>query len=94
AAVDAVQFKVIAQSIGTYALQAFNPTAFHVSQSDLKLITGSQTVFSEPGMIAPGETQLFALPDLKSMPAAGAEVEYSAINDYGALVPVRKPVTP
>jgi chaperone protein EcpD len=76
AAIEAVQWKVVAQPGGTYALQAFNPTAFHVSQGDLKLIVGSQNFFSEPGMIAPGE------------------VEYSGINDYGALVPVRKPVTP
>lgn len=94
AAIEAVQWKVVAQPGGTYALQAFNPTAFHVSQGDLKLIAGHQNIFSEPGMIAPGETHLFALPDLKSMPAAGAEVEYNGINDYGALVPVRKPVTP
>lgn len=94
AAIEAVQWKVIAQPGGTYALQAFNPTAFHVSQGNLKLIVGSQNIISESGMVAPGETHLFALPDLKSMPAAGAEVEYSGINDYGALVPVRKPVTP
>ncbi|MGF6131022.1 chaperone protein EcpD [Pseudomonas frederiksbergensis] len=94
ASIEAVQWKVVAQPSGTYALQAFNPTAFHVSQSDLKLIVGSKDVISEPGMIAPGETQLFALPDLKSMPAAGAEVKYNAVNDYGGLVPVRKPVTP
>ncbi|WP_395607653.1 molecular chaperone [Pseudomonas sp. B22129] len=93
-AIAAVQWKVVPHSGGTYALQAFNPTAFYVSLGDLKLIVGSQNIFSEAGMIAPGETHLFALPDLKSIPAAGAEVEYSGINDYGALVPVRKPVTP
>ncbi|OPA86083.1 molecular chaperone EcpD [Pseudomonas fluorescens] len=94
ASIEALQWKVVAQQNGTFALQAFNPTAFHVSQSDLTLVAGGQRVSSESGMVAPGQTQLFALPDMKSMPAAGAQVEYSAINDYGALVPVRKPVTP
>lgn len=94
AAIDAVQWKVVADKRGGYALQAFNPTAFHVSQSDLTLLAGGAKTISEPGMIAPGETHLFPLPGLKSMPAPGAEVEYSAINDYGALIPTRKPVQP
>lgn len=93
AASEALQWRIVAHPNGTFSLQAHNPTAFHVSQSDLTLIAGNQQVLSEPGMVAPGETHLFALPELKSMPAAGAQVQYSAINDYGALVPVRKSVT-
>jgi chaperone protein EcpD len=94
AAIEALQWKVVAQQGGSYGLQAYNPTAFYVSQSDLALVAGGQRVTSESGMVAPGETHVFALRDLKSMPAAGAEVEYSAINDYGALVPTRLPVKP
>lgn len=94
AAIEAVQWKVVSDQSGGYALQAFNPTAFHVSQSDLVMIAGGEKTLSEPGMIAPGETRLFLLPGLKSMPVAGAEVEFSAINDYGALVPTRKPLKP
>lgn len=93
-AIEAVQWKVVANKSGGYALQAFNPTAFHVSQSELTLIAGGVKTTSEPGMIAPGETHFFALPGLKSLPASGAEVEYSAINDYGGQVLTRKPVTP
>jgi len=94
AAIEALQWKVVAQPNGTYGLQAYNPTAFYVSQSDLVLVNGGQRILSEAGMIAPGETHIFALPGLKSMPAPGAKVEYSAINDYGALVPTHESVMP
>lgn len=94
AAIEAMQWKVVPDPKGGYALQAFNPTAFHVSQADLVLIAGGERTLSEAGMIAPGETRLFPLQGLKSMPGAGAEVEYSAINDYGALVPTRQFLKP
>ncbi|WP_032900456.1 fimbrial biogenesis chaperone [Pseudomonas lactis] len=92
-AIEAVQWKLVHQGTG-YALQAINPTAFHVSLTDLVLITGDQKALSEAGMIAPGETRLFFLPDVKSAPASGAEVEYNAINDYGAQVLTRKRLKP
>lgn len=94
ASIDAVQWKVLADKNNTYVLQAFNPTAFYVSQSELTLIAAGVKTSSEPGMIAPGETHLFPLPDLKAIPGSGAEVEYSAINDYGALVQARKALQP
>ena len=88
-----VQWKVVAADKG-YALQAFNPTAFHVSQVELALTLGSQRFDSENGMVGPGETKTFVLPSLKSMPGAGAQVEFNAINDYGALVPTKQPLKP
>ncbi|WP_277953092.1 fimbria/pilus periplasmic chaperone [Pseudomonas sp. OST1909] len=94
AAIDAVQWKVLADKNGAYVLQAFNPTAFYVSQSELTLIAAGVKTSSEPGMIAPGETHLFPLPGLKTMPSSGVEVEYSAINDYGAIVQARKALQP
>lgn len=94
AAVEAVQWTVVSDPKGGYALQAFNPSAFHVSQADLSLVAGGERTLSEAGMIAPGETRLFSLPGMKAKPPAQAEVEFSAINDYGALVPTRRPVKP
>lgn len=88
-----LQWKVVAADKG-FALQAFNPTAFHVSQVELALTVGSQRYESENGMVGPGQTKTFALPSLKSMPSGTAEVQYNAINDYGALLPMKQPVKP
>ncbi len=88
-----MQWKVVAVDKG-YALQAFNPSAFHMSQVELALTVGTQRYDSENGMVEPGETKLFAVPGLKSMPAGAAQVEFNAINDYGALVPIKQPLKP
>lgn len=88
-----LQWKVISVD-GGYALQAFNPTAYHVSQIELALSVGNQRYESESGMVSPGQTQVFALPTLKSQPAASAQVEFKAINDYGALTLIKQPLKP
>ncbi len=88
-----VQWTVIKQGQG-YALQAFNPTAYHVSQVELALASGNQRYDSENGMVGPGQTKVFALPTLQSPPAASAQVEFNAINDYGALMPIKQPLKP
>ncbi|MBK5414365.1 fimbria/pilus periplasmic chaperone [Pseudomonas sp. TH31] len=90
---QSVQWKVIPADHG-YALQAYNPTAFHVSQVELALAVGNQRYESENGMVNPGETKVFALPTLKSLPGAAAQVEFNAINDYGALMPIKQALKP
>ncbi|MFC6299258.1 fimbria/pilus periplasmic chaperone [Pseudomonas sp. CCM 7893] len=94
-AIGQVQWKVVSASSGQgFALQAYNPSAFHVSLVELKLVAGAQRWLSEEGMVAPGQTRQFALPALKAMPGAGARVEFSAINDYGALLPTEQLLKP
>ncbi|CAM3288769.1 MULTISPECIES: fimbria/pilus periplasmic chaperone [Pseudomonas] len=88
-----VQWKVIADGAG-YALQAFNPTVYHVSLAELTLVAGTQRYEGDGGMVGPGESTVFALPTLKSQPGASAQVEFNAINDYGALVPTKQPLKP
>lgn len=92
-AMQQVQWKVVPADKG-FALQAFNPSAFHMSQVELALTVGAQRFESESGMVGPGETKTFALPTLKSKPGAAARVEFNAINDYGALVPLKQPLKP
>jgi chaperone protein EcpD len=92
-AIEQVQWQLVPARDGQgLALQAFNPTAFYVSLVELELVAGAQRERSEDGMIAPGETRQFVLPALKARPAGDAQVEFNAINDYGALVPTRKPL--
>lgn len=94
-AIEQVQWQLVPASDGQgLALQAFNPSAFHVSLVELDLVAGSQRVRSEDGMVAPGAVRQFPLPTLKTRPAAGTQVEFNAINDYGALIPTRKTLKP
>lgn len=93
-AIEQVQWKLVpAAAPGTFALQARNPSVFHVSLVQLVLIDGSRREPSEDGMIGPGETKLFAVSGLKALPAS-ASIEFNAINDYGALVPIKKQLQP
>ncbi|MHC2149031.1 fimbrial biogenesis chaperone [Pseudomonas sp. 210_17 TE3656] len=94
-AIEQVQWQVVPASNGQgLALQAYNPSAFHVSVVELELVAGAQRDRGADGMVGPGETRQFALERLKSRPAGNAQVEFNAINDYGALVPTRKALKP
>lgn len=93
-AIEQVQWKLVpGASAGTFALQAHNPTAFHVSLIELAVIDGNRREPGEDGMVGPGETKLFAVPGLKAL-SASATIEFNAINDYGALVPIKKQLQP
>ncbi|MBW3512198.1 molecular chaperone [Janthinobacterium sp. NKUCC06_STL] len=90
-AIGLVQWRAVPASNGDgFALEAFNPSAFHVSIAGVSLIAGAERSQIEGSMVAPGEAMQFALPVLKALPVAGAEVEFSAINDYGAQVITRR----
>jgi chaperone protein EcpD len=88
-----VQWSLESQGTG-FALKAYNPSAFHVSQVELSLVAGGQRYASENGMVGPGETRMFPLPTLKARPGSEAAVEFNAINDYGALLPTRQALKP
>lgn len=75
-----------------YALQASNPSRYHVSQVGLSLVAGGKRHAAEDGMVGPEETRQFAIQGLSGKPGAGAKVEFEAINDYGALNPVSSPL--
>jgi len=77
-----------------YELQASNPGAFHVSLVGLTLIDGGKHYSSTDGMVPPGGTQQFALPELHALPSAIATLEFNAINDYGALIPTQTALRP
>lgn len=90
-AMKQVQWKIVPAAQGKgYALQAYNPSPYFVSEVELALVSGKQRSASENGMVAPGETKQFALPSVTSMPSSDAVVEFNAINDYGALIPVKQ----
>lgn len=66
-----------------HALEARNPTAYHVSFTALQVMADDKTArFDEGGMIGPGETKAFPLSGEVSTDARG-RVRYQAINDHG-----------
>ncbi|SIT35711.1 periplasmic pilin chaperone [Paraburkholderia ribeironis] len=82
----------IAQTGTHAALEAHNPTPYHVSFSTLELVGGGKTAkFEEGGMVGPGDTQVFPLSG-EVLAGANATVRYHAINDYGAPVEGEAPL--
>ena len=87
---DQVQWQVLPSALGKgFVLQAHNPSAFYVSLIGLTLLPDNGQGRAEDGMIGPGETRQFALPDLRSMPPPGRQVQFTAINDYGAQILIK-----
>jgi chaperone protein EcpD len=77
-----------------YVVEAYNPTAFHVSQTELVIMSGTDRHPAQNGMIAPGERKQFRVEGMKNRGSAPLQVEFQAINDYGALIPVTSPLLP
>lgn len=76
-------WKVVPTADG-YALEASNPSPYHVSLNRVAIQVGGETVEGGDGMVNPGETQRFVLKGVHGAPGA-ARVIYSFIDDYGAI---------
>ncbi|ABF11822.1 pili assembly chaperone (plasmid) [Cupriavidus metallidurans CH34] len=78
----------------TLALEATNPTGYHVSYAGMDVSAGGKTVRNqEGGMIGPGETKTFPLDGEAGLGANGS-VHYRAINDWGGPIEGDAPVVP
>ncbi|RQS13934.1 molecular chaperone [Burkholderia sp. Bp9002] len=82
----------LTQADGKPAIEAHNPTPFHVSLTMISVQSGGRSAtFDDGGMVGPGETRAFPLkgdvPD-----AAGARVRYTVLNDYGGAVSSETPL--
>ncbi|CAG9175144.1 putative fimbrial chaperone YadV [Cupriavidus laharis] len=68
------------------ALEASNPTAYHVSFSSMELLDGAHSATNEAGgMVAPGKTTTFPLAG-KVDPGKATTIRYQAINDHGGPI--------
>lgn len=68
------------------ALEASNPTAYHVSFSNVDLLDGAHGATNDAGgMVAPGTTTVFPLAG-KVDPDTARTIRYRAINDYGGPI--------
>ncbi|MDR0184555.1 fimbrial biogenesis chaperone [Lysobacter arvi] len=75
------------------ALVVNNPTAFHVTLTDLVVEVGGKTVSVEGGMVSPKSELRLAATGLAGAPA-GAVVRFNAINDFGAPSPFVGAIAP
>jgi P pilus assembly chaperone PapD len=68
------------------AIEARNPTPFHVSFTAIEVSAAGKTAtFDDGGMVAPGETKIFPL-NGQVTGTANAKVNYHALNDFGGPV--------
>ncbi|WP_176099972.1 fimbria/pilus periplasmic chaperone [Burkholderia cepacia] len=76
----------LTQADGKPAIEAHNPTPFHVSLTTISVQSGGRSaIFDDGGMVGPGETRAFPLKgDVPG--SAGASVRYTTLNDYGGSV--------
>jgi chaperone protein EcpD len=75
-----------------YAVSATNPSAYHVSFSEIDVVSGNQTYKNEiGGMVEPKGTMVFPIKNLNAIPS-GARVKYIAISDFGGAMPNEAPL--
>ena len=92
-----LSWKVVPVDKG-YALEVNNPSPYYVSFEKVELRDGARSYERSKSdnvndnMAAPGGKVRFPLPDLKVMPASGAQVEFTTISDFGARVPSKAAV--
>jgi chaperone protein EcpD len=91
-----LHFRVVPTEGGQgFSLECSNPTQYHVSFASAGvMVAGQLFVFDKGGMIAPNAKAAFPLKGLSSMPAAGTEVDFTTINDYGGDTLVKGQLAP
>ena len=93
AAARDITWKVVPDGQG-YALEAGNASPYYITFSKAALTAGASTYAAEAGMVAPHATARLPLKQLGSAPGAGAGVDYTVINDFGAGVAYKGRVGP
>nr|WP_237683109.1 fimbria/pilus periplasmic chaperone [Pseudomonas sp. B14(2022)] len=92
-AAEKLQWKLVAHEQG-FALQATNPTPYHISLASIELLSGGKR-FSKAAnkavddslLMPAGDVKLFVLPLLRHQPVDTPTVEFSTVSDFGARVP-------
>lgn len=84
---EKVTWNFAPKSSGGYALQATNPTPYHVTFTKLVVKSGGATWTDDKGgMVKPGATEQFDVGNVPSPSGAPIEVDYTFLNDYGAAI--------
>ncbi|KVX74474.1 fimbria/pilus periplasmic chaperone [Burkholderia ubonensis] len=69
-----------------YGLQATNRTPYAVSFSKVSLKAGNQTWDTDGTMVMPDGSEVFPVKAMQARPSGPVQIEYSTVNDYGAIV--------
>ena len=87
-----LQWKLVPHDNG-FALQATNPTPYHISLASVALLSEGKRFNKAPsqaandGLLLPaGDMKLFALPQLRIRPNGNPKVEFVSVSDFGARV--------
>jgi chaperone protein EcpD len=76
----------LTQAGNQLAIEANNPTPFHVSFTAIEVSAAGKTAgFDDGGMVGPGETKAFPLKG-EVAGAVDAKVHYHALNDFGGPI--------
>jgi chaperone protein EcpD len=67
-------------------IQASNPTAYHVSLTQISATVAGQTIVAKADMVDPFANRSFDLPDAVTAPSGATTVKYWFVNDYGGTV--------
>jgi chaperone protein EcpD len=89
AAADAparLTWKLVSNEGKFVAIQAKNPTAYHVSLIQVTLTVAGHPITAKADMIDPFASRSFDLPDPLTAPSGAVPVEYWFVNDYGGNV--------
>ena len=87
-------WKVVSDGKG-YALEAHNPTPYHITVTQTTVQVGGKPYNTEAGMVDPfGTLRLAFKLTLPQAPAASTVVNYDILNDYGAVATFKGTVSP
>ena len=89
AAADAparLTWKLLSNDGKFVAIQASNPTAYHVSLIQVTLTVAGHPIIAKADMVDPFTSRSFDLPDPLTAPGGAVPVEYWFVNDYGGNV--------
>lgn len=79
-----------------HVLQVKNPTPYYVSFAHVGIKAGERDISAQGrgGMVAPGSTAVFPIPDLANPSGGNVQAALDVINDYGAINTVLRPLNP
>ena len=79
-------WKLLSKDGKLVGIQASNPTAYHVSLTQVSATVAGHPVIAKADMVDPFASRSFDLPDPVTAPSGAVAVEYWFVNDYGGNV--------